>query len=224
MVSAATIGERSTPFSEVELYDEVLAYNEATGELGYYPVVAIWAHEDPVIITLTVDGEVIETTPEHPFYRAEGEWVAAGELRAGDEVWQAAGSAGEIEHITITLEPQVMYNFTVATAHTYFVGEGQWLVHNACIDDYMHLFADATPGRRTLGRTTQYDLTGGMQKAQQIFDSMDFSDVRIKGSTQIGFLADGTTVSLYPLSSGGHPSIKIQRPGTSRVTAYRFLE
>lgn len=25
-----------------------------------------------------------------------------------------------------------MYNFTVATAHTYFVGEGQWLVHNAC--------------------------------------------------------------------------------------------
>ncbi|RMG96564.1 MAG: hypothetical protein D6706_10060, partial [Chloroflexi bacterium] len=25
-----------------------------------------------------------------------------------------------------------MYNFTVATAHTYFVGNGQWLVHNAC--------------------------------------------------------------------------------------------
>lgn len=25
-----------------------------------------------------------------------------------------------------------MYNFTVATAHTYFVGDGQWLVHNSC--------------------------------------------------------------------------------------------
>lgn len=25
-----------------------------------------------------------------------------------------------------------MYNLTVDTAHTYFVGEGQWLVHNAC--------------------------------------------------------------------------------------------
>lgn len=25
-----------------------------------------------------------------------------------------------------------MYNLTVATAHTYFVGEGAWLVHNAC--------------------------------------------------------------------------------------------
>jgi hypothetical protein len=25
-----------------------------------------------------------------------------------------------------------MCNFTVDTAHTYFVGEGQWLVHNQC--------------------------------------------------------------------------------------------
>lgn len=25
-----------------------------------------------------------------------------------------------------------MYNLTVDTAHTFFVGEGQWLVHNAC--------------------------------------------------------------------------------------------
>jgi hypothetical protein len=25
-----------------------------------------------------------------------------------------------------------MYNFTVAAAHTYFVGDGQWLVHNEC--------------------------------------------------------------------------------------------
>ena len=32
-------------------------------------------------------------------------------------------------------QPQMMYNMTVATAHTYFVGDGQWLVHNACPDD-----------------------------------------------------------------------------------------
>ena len=25
-----------------------------------------------------------------------------------------------------------MYNLTVAEAHTFFVGDGQWLVHNAC--------------------------------------------------------------------------------------------
>jgi hypothetical protein len=27
---------------------------------------------------------------------------------------------------------QEIYNLTVATAHTFFVGDGQWLVHNAC--------------------------------------------------------------------------------------------
>lgn len=28
-----------------------------------------------------------------------------------------------------------MYNFTVGTAHTYFVGDGEWLVHNSnCLD------------------------------------------------------------------------------------------
>ena len=26
----------------------------------------------------------------------------------------------------------MMYNLTVDTAHTYFVGDGQWLVHNDC--------------------------------------------------------------------------------------------
>ncbi|MCB0107996.1 MAG: hypothetical protein KDE53_18870, partial [Caldilineaceae bacterium] len=25
-----------------------------------------------------------------------------------------------------------MYNLTVAEAHTFFVGDGQWLVHNQC--------------------------------------------------------------------------------------------
>ena len=27
----------------------------------------------------------------------------------------------------------MMFNLTVGEAHTFFVGDGQWLVHNACI-------------------------------------------------------------------------------------------
>ncbi|MDQ7036844.1 MAG: hypothetical protein Q9P01_19025 [Anaerolineae bacterium] len=38
-------------------------------------------HTDEVIIHLTIDGELIETTPEHPFYTDEGEWVNATNLR-----------------------------------------------------------------------------------------------------------------------------------------------
>jgi RHS repeat-associated protein len=125
------------PISEVELDDYVLAYNEETGEIGYYPVVAIWAHEDPVIVYLTIDGETIETTPEHPFYTAEGEWVPAAGLQPGDEIRTAGWGSGTVEKVRFSLRPQVMYNFTVAAAHTYFVGEYQWLVHNDCIGEFL---------------------------------------------------------------------------------------
>ncbi|MCA9940053.1 MAG: hypothetical protein KC418_15540 [Anaerolineales bacterium] len=118
--------------SEVESWDKVLAYNEETGEIGYYPVVAVWEHLDPIIVTLTIDGEEIETTPEHPFYTAAGNWLPAAHLHIGDEIRTAAWGTGTVEAIHFAVAPQPMYNFTVATAHTYFVGEGQWLVHNVC--------------------------------------------------------------------------------------------
>jgi hypothetical protein len=35
-----------------------------------------------------------------------------------------------------------MYNLTVDEAHTFFVGEGQWLVHNACNYDLTDLGTD----------------------------------------------------------------------------------
>lgn len=120
------------PISEVELWDKVLAYNEETGEIGYYPIIAVWEHLDSIIVTLTIDGEEIETTPEHPFYTATGDWLAAADLQIGDKIRTAEWETGTVEAIHFTTAPQPMYNFTVATAHTYFVGDGQWLVHNYC--------------------------------------------------------------------------------------------
>lgn len=120
------------PIEEVEAGDLVLAYNEETGETGYYPITDVWAHLDSVIVTLVIDGETIETTPEHPFQTGEGEWVAAGDLQVGDEIRTATGHPGKVESIRFAVDPQPMYNFTVAIAHTYHVGNGQWLVHNAC--------------------------------------------------------------------------------------------
>jgi hypothetical protein len=99
---------------------------------GYYLPTNPWLHKDPLIATLAVDGETIETTPEHPFYTADGEWVPAVNLRVGDEVYRADGSYGLVEAISFAYRPQGMYNLTVEGAHTYFVGGGQWLVHNAC--------------------------------------------------------------------------------------------
>jgi len=47
---------------------------------------------------------------------------------------------GVIQSIEAVHQPQLMYNLTVKTAHTFFVSYGQWLVHN-CL---------ATPGGREI--------------------------------------------------------------------------
>jgi intein/homing endonuclease len=68
--------------------------------------------------------------PEHPFY-VEGEgWVHAEDLQPGDDIRQADGTTGEVEAIEIEQTSQAMYNLTVDEAHSFFVGDGQWLVHN----------------------------------------------------------------------------------------------
>ena len=120
------------PISEVTPTTKVLAFKEETGEVGYYPVLAVWGHEDSIIIELVINDELIETTPEHPFYTADGKWVPARQLAIGDRIQTADGPWGIVESIVIINNLQIMYNFTVGTAHTYFVGQGQWLVHNRC--------------------------------------------------------------------------------------------
>jgi len=132
----------SKPIAELVVGDIVLAYHEATGEIGPYPVTDTMVHLDPAVIELTIDGELIETTPEHPFYVMEsapwlaegqtaGRWVDAGELTLNDLIWQADGTTGRVQSVTIVPVEQWMYNLTVGVAHTFFVGDGGWLVHNA---------------------------------------------------------------------------------------------
>ena len=112
--------------------DHVLAYDEALGAIGYYTVTAVMVHDDPVIAYVSINSSLIETTPEHPFYTPMHGWVNAGDLWSGVMVRDAAGEYGVVQWVTSITRTQPMYNLTVAVAHTFFVGDGQWLVHNAC--------------------------------------------------------------------------------------------
>jgi hypothetical protein len=57
--------------------------------------------------------------------------VGAGDLKPGDKVRQADGTTGRVVLVKSVQETRTMYNLSVDTAHTFFVGEGQWLVHNS---------------------------------------------------------------------------------------------
>ncbi|WP_186805500.1 polymorphic toxin-type HINT domain-containing protein [Deinococcus metallilatus] len=141
-ISALTVG---TP---------VLAYNEQTGENGYYPITAVHKNTDPEITYLAIQDpeqgnklEYIQTTPEHPFYvkawSDTGEtpkpvghedlgknWVGAGHLKIGDKIKQADGTTGVVANVVTLGQTREMFNLTVSEAHTFYVGRDGWLVHN----------------------------------------------------------------------------------------------
>jgi len=123
-------GER--PISEIKVGDKVLAYNEENKTTDYYPVTDVLVHTDPVVEHLMIDHEEIKTTPEHPFYTEEKGWLTADKLQPGSHVRKADGTYGQVNSVTFEKSTRQMYNLTVGTAHTYFVGAGEWLVHNAC--------------------------------------------------------------------------------------------
>ena len=127
-----TTDEGAIPIKDVDVGDKVLAWDELTESTGYFLVTATTAHWDPVIVKLTVDGETIETTPEHPFYVEEKGWTQAGELVVGDAIRQADGTPSVVIDVVFETTPALMYNLTVADAHTFFVGSGEWVVHNSC--------------------------------------------------------------------------------------------
>jgi len=127
-----TTSEGEKEISEIEVGDYVLAWNEESGETGYYEVTSTFSHADKALTELVIDGEWIETTPEHPFYTEEQGWLPADELMSGMHIRQANGDYKLVWTKWNIHKTQQMYNLTVDTAHTFFVGDGQWLVHNNC--------------------------------------------------------------------------------------------
>ena len=123
------------PISEIAIGARVWAYDEATDEHGLFPVTDVIVHTDPTQVHLLLDGELLETTPEHPFYTLERGWVDAGDLWVGAHIRQADGSYGRVQFLTVEREDQVLYNLTVDEAHTFFVGAQRWLVHNSGCPD-----------------------------------------------------------------------------------------
>ena len=115
-------------------FPDVWSENPETHEKALKKVKKIFVREKDSIIRLSINGEVIETTDEHPFYVDGIGFVNAGDLKAGDEVRTADGSTGRVESLErITPdEPIKVYNFEVEDFHTYYVSEQKVLVHNTC--------------------------------------------------------------------------------------------
>jgi RHS repeat-associated protein len=118
------------PIATLAVGDLVLAWDELTDTLGSYPITHLWVHDDPVTGFVVIDGEAIAVTPGHPFFTTERGWVEAADLRVGERIPSVSGEPGLVSALSWSRGPDTMYDLTVDVAHTYFVGDGGWLVHN----------------------------------------------------------------------------------------------
>ena len=96
-------------------------------------VLETYIREVTTLVHLTVNGEEIVTTVDHPFYVKNQGFIKAGELIVGDELLDVNGNVLLVENfdVELTEKPVTVYNFQVEDFHTYYVGENCVWVHNA---------------------------------------------------------------------------------------------
>ena len=118
--------------------DMVWASDPETGETELKPVVQTFRNETTELVHVTVNGEEIICTKEHPFYSPVKGWTAACRLRAGDILVLVNGEYVVVEQVQHELleSPVATYNFEVQDFHTYYVGKESVLVHNLCRKDF----------------------------------------------------------------------------------------
>lgn len=114
--------------------DYVYAYDEESGDVALKQVVRTFENEADELVHVTVNGEEIVCTNNHPFYSPVKGWTAACKLRAGDILVTVNGEYVVVEKIQheILESPIKVYNFEVEGYHTYFVGKIAVSVHNSC--------------------------------------------------------------------------------------------
>ena len=113
--------------------DKVISTNPDTLETAEKTVLETYVRQVNKLVHITINGEEIVTTDNHPFYVQDRGFINAGNLLVGDKLISVNGEDLTIEdyYIELTEEPVSVYNFQVEDFHTYFVGDCAVWVHNA---------------------------------------------------------------------------------------------
>ena len=120
-------------------------------ETAYKEVLNTFIYVKDTLVYVTVDGETIETTKEHPFWVEGQGWTKAKFLETGDQLRNANGNALIIDDVDIVPLPEnqytLVYNFEVADFHTYYVADSAILVHNTkdCLKKISNVGAGDNP-------------------------------------------------------------------------------
>ncbi|MCX7399008.1 MAG: polymorphic toxin-type HINT domain-containing protein [Planctomycetales bacterium] len=123
-----------------------------------YLVTTKFIHENAEILDLRIQGSdnSIGTTASHPFWSEDRQqFVAAGDLRVGENLQLADDTTRRVESITLRPNRETVYNIEVDGEHVFYVGEGGVLVHNECRRRYItYRGIDPTNGKIYVGRSS----------------------------------------------------------------------
>ncbi|MBW9215130.1 EndoU domain-containing protein [Mumia sp. zg.B53] len=119
---------------DVTVGDLVMASDPQTDEQAPRRVEAVHVHKDTVT-DIKVDGEVITTTEDHPFWSVDSQtFERADELTLGERVLSADGKKRAVSGVVGARAGRraLAYNLSIQGIHTYHVGALDVLVHNMC--------------------------------------------------------------------------------------------
>lgn len=154
--------------------DMVLSADVDTLQTGYKQVLETYIRKVHKLVHLTINGEAIVSTVDHPFYAKVMGFVNAADLCIGSELVDNSGNTLIVEQIfreDLHDETVEVYNFKVDSFHTYFVGNLKILVHNAA--KYVEEKRVPMDKETVLSDKTQYSKTSARVKGANVYKGKD---------------------------------------------------
>ena len=234
---------------DIEVGDQVLAYDEETGVTAYKPVLHLFRNTTKEWCTVSIrgaEGELYEITstpghkyfvpgnrvrkdsraPEHASYAGLSEkWVSACDLKHGDKVLLSDGTLCEVEGVSCKKlsEPETTYNLEVADFHTYYVSDACVLVHNANCGRWMEELSDDQ--LRSFGRAGKNSgfrvVDGSHNNAMQFVKSQVTGLKEFKPGKFVGYNSRRVEFRVYANYLNNYTSIRIN--GVMGLKGIKFL-
>jgi hypothetical protein len=163
-------------------------------------------------------GQVIRTTPEHPFYVARKGWTPCNQLKIGDLLLCEDGTWVPVDDLFETGEYETVYNVRVKDYHTYFVGCDEWAFsvwsHNRYDVD-----ANGTPLKDEALNNTRRDYVEAMLRERG-----DFTPEQAKELADLGAEYGVNGLSLYEAVGTPTMGARLYRAGATPETRQAFFD
>ena len=180
--------------------DKVISTNPDTLETAEKTVLETYVRQVNKLVHITINGEEIVTTDNHPFYVQGRGFIEAGSLLVGDRLISVNGEDLIVEDycIELTDEPVSVYNFQVEDFHTYFVGENKVWVHNrTCTSQERQDIKDHLEGNKSTDGAKLDGRINGCHEESRFLSELDIAGGDLTDNIQSVSGVDGVTYVEY---------------------------